>query len=84
MCIYNGVLEGRKMPVKDGAETRRIRLQLILDTIKGHKEGVDKKRLMGLIMIKTGLLSVKIEEYLQDLMLTNLIEIDEGTVRYID
>lgn len=72
------------MPVKDGAETRRIRLQLILDTIKGHKEGVDKKRLMGLIMIKTGLLSVKIEEYLQDLMLTNLIEIDEGTVRYID
>jgi len=69
--------------VRDGAETRRQRLQAMLDLIRGAKK-IDEKKLKGVFMLKTGLTLQKIEEYLRDLETTGLIDRVDGQICYVD
>jgi len=69
--------------VRDGAETRRQRLQAMLDLIRGAKK-IDEKKLKGVFMLKTGLTLPKIEEYLRDLETTGLIDRVDGQICYVD
>ena len=59
--------------IRDGAEIRRMRLQILLEIIENHSE-LSELKIKGLFMLKTGLTSRKIEEYFVDLENVDQIE----------
>lgn len=65
--------------IRDGAEMRRIRLQQLLDLITNNP-GLPEHKIKGLFMLKTGLTSHRIDEYLNDLEESGMIERKDGMI----
>ncbi|MGD0329310.1 MAG: hypothetical protein ABSB40_02555 [Nitrososphaeria archaeon] len=65
---------------KDGAEARAQRMRWLLNFIREHPEGTPQKRLTAITSLNLGLSPEKIEEYLDQFISLNLVEIRLGTI----
>jgi len=63
--------------IRDGAETRRLRLQKLVEIIKANPES-EQKRVSALFMLQTGLTKRRIEEYIEELQNAESIRIENG------
>jgi predicted transcriptional regulator len=79
VCIWRRSV----MVSRDGASTRKDRLQLMMDLITKHQNQMSENKIKGIFMLQTGLTRRKIDEYFQDLIDVEVIERRNGNVRML-
>ena len=70
---------------RDGAATRKERIDYLVDLIARHHEEPywDEARFIGNLMRKTGLTRKKAVEYLEDVEYMGYIERCDGKIKYL-
>jgi hypothetical protein len=71
------------MVTRDGASTRKERLQLLIDLIKRGQHDMTETKMKGIFMLQTGLTRSKVNEYFQDLVDVDIIERKNGHVKLL-
>lgn len=67
------------MTVKDGAQTRKLRIDKLLDIIQRNPE-LEEKRIKALFTLQTGLTRRRVEEYIEELEEMGLIRRENGKI----
>lgn len=68
--------------IRDGAEIRRLRITKLLDLIEKNGD-LPERKIKGLFLLQTGLTSRKIDEYIDDLERSDLIERKDGKLSLV-